>query len=129
MSLQTRAPELRKPDLVGDHPATLAPIYHQIPAELQARKQWVVWAWALDANGKWTKEPDNPRTGGKAKTNASRTWGTFEQAKAAYLENPIGLAGIGYVFSKNDPYCTSGWPLRAASTTARMAVLVRMLCA
>ena len=100
----TPAPTLRKPDLVTDRPTTPAPIYHQMPAEMQARKQWVCWAWRRDNNGKWTKAPINPHTGGNASTKAPRTWGTFQQAKAAYLENPIGLAGIGYVFSKDDPF-------------------------
>lgn len=92
------------PDSAPYRPNTRAPIYHQIPAELQARPQWVVWAWALDKNGKWTKIPHNPKSGAKASTSAPRTWGTFAQAKAAYLENPIGLAGVGYVFAKDDPY-------------------------
>src|SRR5262245_59991584 len=102
-TLQTAPALLRNSDLVGDHPTTPAPIYHHIPAELQARKQWVTWRWELDANDKPTKVPYNPRTAGLAKTNASRTWGTYHEAKKAYQERPDFFDGIGYVFSKNDP--------------------------
>ena len=102
---ESTAPTLRKPDLATDRPRPAAPIWHQIPAELQARRNWVVWRYELDKNGKWTKVPYNAHTAKLAKTSAPRTWCTFAEAKAAYLDRPDHWAGIGYVFSKDDPYC------------------------
>ena len=99
------APLLRKPDLATDRPQTAAPIWHQIPAELQARRQWVLWRYELGKNSKWTKVPYNAHTAREAKTNAPRTWCTFAEAKAAYLAQRDYFDGIGYVFSKDDPFC------------------------
>ena len=99
------APILRKPDLATDRPRPAPPIWHQIPAELQTRPQWVLWRYELDPKGRWTKVPYNARTAKPASTTATRTWSTFTDAKAAYLDQPDYFAGIGYVFSKDDPYC------------------------
>jgi putative DNA primase/helicase len=85
-------------------PPICKPLLDQIPAELQARKQWVCWKLEL-RNGKWTKPPYNARTGGKAKPNDSDTWSTFEEACAAYQRGKPVYAGIGYVLSADDPYC------------------------
>lgn len=74
-----------------------------IPAELKARDQWVVWRQEA-RGGKPTKvlyqarHPDK-----KAKVNDPATWASHEEAvRAAGRE---GIAGIGYVFSEEDPYC------------------------
>ena len=93
-----------QPEPKPAQPAKPAPIWHQIPAELQSRRQWVCWRYEA-RNDKPTKVPYNPHTGQLASTTAPRTWSTFEQAKAAYLERPDFHDGIGFVFSKNDPYC------------------------
>ena len=92
------------PAPTNDRPHTTAPIWHQIPAELQARNQWVLWRLEADKNGKLTKVPYNARTARPASTTAPRTWSSFADAKAAYLARPDYFAGIGYVFSKDDPY-------------------------
>ena len=102
---ESTAPTLRKPDLATDRPRPAAPVWHQIPAELQARRNWVVWRYELDKNGKPTKVPYNAHTARPASTTAPRTWCTFAEAKAAYLDRPDHWAGIGYVFCKDDPYC------------------------
>ena len=93
-----------KPNPEPAQPTKPAPTWHQIPAELQARRQWVCWRAEL-RDGKLTKVPYNAHTAGKASTTAPRTWSTFEQAKAAYLQRPDFYDGIGFVFSKSDPYC------------------------
>ena len=98
------------PILATDSPRAAAPIWHQIPAQLQARRQWVCWRYEYRINlktkqGKWTKVPYNAHTGQLASTTAPRTWSSFDQAKAAYLQRPDFYNGIGYVFSKHDPYC------------------------
>ena len=98
------APTLRKPDLATDRPTAPRPTWHNIPAELQARKQWVCWRYEIK-RAKWTKVPYNARSGQLASTTRRSTWSTFEQAKQAYLDRPDFYDGIGYVFTKNDPYC------------------------
>ncbi len=70
-----------------------------IPAELRARRQWVVWKHER-RNGKWTKVPYRAADGRtKARCDDPRTWGTFEQALAC-----VEVQGIGYVFSAEDPF-------------------------
>jgi hypothetical protein len=75
-----------------------------VPSELQEIDQWV--AWAMESRGsdqKPTKIPKNPKTLLNAKTTATDTWGTFEDACAACETHPE-LDGIGFVFTDNDPY-------------------------
>jgi len=76
--------------------------FDNIPSELIGYPHWVCWG-VIERDGKKTKVPYSPH-GGKAKTNDSATWGTFEQAQA-YLEQNQHLAGIGFVFSDDDPFC------------------------
>lgn len=64
--------------------------YHNIPAELRGRPQWV----AADAD----KRPINPRTGQFADVTDPGTWGTFAEAVA---RGPR----IGFVLTASDPYC------------------------
>jgi len=80
-----------------------------IPAELKARRQWVGWryAWVIDAQGlgRWTKVPyrgRNPKV--KASTTDPKTWGSFKEAFAAYLDPENQLDGIGFVFSADDDF-------------------------
>lgn len=74
-----------------------------IPAEMKAWPQWVVW-WRGDRrpDGRYAKVPYAPRTGTLAKTNDPTTWGTFQQAWAAYLQQ--GYDGLGFVLQADDPY-------------------------
>ena len=71
----------------------------RIPDEMKRRPQWVVWRLE-ERNGKATKVPYNPRTGRKASSTDSLTWGTFEDA----LEVLDRFDGVGFVFSSGDPY-------------------------
>jgi len=73
-----------------------------IPEELRARPQWVCWKLEL-REGKLTKVPYNPRTGGKARSDLAKTWGTLKQALAR-AERDATFHGIGYVFARDDPY-------------------------
>ena len=69
-----------------------------IPDELKTLNQWVTW-------GKEDKCPVNPATGRNAQSNNPKTWGSFDAAIAhgeAHRDNGIG--GIGFTFSKDDPY-------------------------
>ena len=76
------------------------------PSELTALKQWLVWR--LEDNGK--PKPDKvpyqaltPHV--MASTTDPNQWSTYEDAAAA-LQNTVTnpLSGIGFVFTKDDPY-------------------------
>ncbi|WP_094607160.1 hypothetical protein SPSIL_058360 [Sporomusa silvacetica DSM 10669] len=74
-----------------------------IPEELQALKQWVAWrAIWNEERKKWDKQPVNPYNGRLAATNNPGSWGKIHAAIKHYERN--GLAGIGFVFTKDDPY-------------------------
>ncbi len=69
-----------------------------IPAELQERKQWVLWRAETD-KGHVTKRPCT--TSGKlASTTNPADWDTFSNVLSI-----LGYSGIGFVFTKDDPYC------------------------
>ena len=77
-----------------------------IPEELQTHKQWVAWKALQTNNGKITKIPVNPNTGGNASPTNPVTWVTFEDACTYYAQHKDnGIAGIGIVFTQNDPFC------------------------
>lgn len=68
-----------------------------IPQPLIDRPQWVVWRYE-----RGTKVPYNARTGHEAKSNDPATWAPYPAALAAFQAG--GYAGIGYVFSADDPF-------------------------
>jgi hypothetical protein len=61
-----------------------------IPTELRILPQWVVAGT--------NKIPLTPRTGQVADPTDSRTWGTFDEARAA------GYPHVGFVLHRDDPY-------------------------
>jgi putative DNA primase/helicase len=70
-----------------------------IPEELKARPQWVVW----EAVGeKPDKVPYSAATGRKASSTDLMTWSPFAEVVGAYENGEY--AGIGFVFSSADPY-------------------------
>lgn len=77
-------------------------MYNNIPLELRQLTQWVVWRYVTTDDGKPTKLPYNPRTGHLASTTDPNTWASFDEAVRASAN---GYDGIGYVFTRNDPYC------------------------
>jgi putative DNA primase/helicase len=80
-----------------------------IPQTLKERRQWVAWKYQRrqdrSGKGKWTKVPVDPRTGRNASTKEPATWGTFNEALSALQNRPEMCAGIGFVFSPEDPFC------------------------
>jgi putative DNA primase/helicase len=82
-------------------PRALPVIPENIPAELKARPQWIVWRYEWNGK-KWDKPPRSVATGKLASSTDASTWGTFEEALAGY--QPGDYDGIGYVFSPDDPY-------------------------
>jgi len=73
-----------------------------IPDELRELPQWVCWKFA-SWGGRETKIPIIPNTGSGAKSNDPTTWRSFDEAYEFFVSD--GLAGIGFVFSVDDPYC------------------------
>jgi putative DNA primase/helicase len=73
-----------------------------VPAELAAVRQWVAWRWE-ERGGKSTKPPLNPHGGQHASTTDPATWGTLQDALHFCREN-LWAAGVGFVFTKHDPY-------------------------
>lgn len=78
-----------------------------IPAELRAHPQWVLWRMEPPPGEKKpTKVPYNARTGGRAsaKHEHSDTWNTFDVAVAALNAPSNNYTGIGLVFALDDEY-------------------------
>jgi primase-polymerase (primpol)-like protein len=74
-----------------------------IPKELKDCKQWVIWKIEVK-DDKLTKVPyraDTPNI--RASTTNPKSWSTFDQATFT-LKNEKDIAGIGFVFSEDDPY-------------------------
>lgn len=81
-------------------------ITKNIPKELSERPQWVCWKAVPKENGKFDKIPKNPRTGKNASHSNPKTWGRYDEAQSYYQKHKTnGIDGIGYVFSKHDPFC------------------------
>lgn len=74
-----------------------------IPIALRSLPQWVAWRY-ITRDSKQTKAPVSPHDGSLADSTSNPTWGTFEQAVAACESNQT-LAGVGFVFTADDPYC------------------------
>jgi Protein of unknown function (DUF3987) len=83
-----------------------SPVLDNIPGELKSWKQWVAWKAEFKDNGKIDKIPVNPTTGMYASSNKPESWGTYGEAVAYYKKHSSnGIAGIGFVFTKDDPFC------------------------
>jgi len=72
----------------------------QIPETLRERDQWVCWR-EEERDGKPTKIPITPETGGFASSTEPETWASFEAA-LDYTETE-NADGIGFVFTDDDP--------------------------
>src|SRR5690349_11162730 len=80
----------------------LFPNQHNIPAELKALPQFVVWKLqARPGATKSTKVPYNAKTGRAASSADSQTWATFDVALKAYSTGRY--TGIGFAFENG--YC------------------------
>ncbi len=72
-----------------------------IPEELKEHNQWVVYRME-ERNGKRTKVPYQSE-GRRASSTDPGTWCSFTQAFNTYKTKEFD--GIGFVFTKDDPYC------------------------
>jgi putative DNA primase/helicase len=82
-----------------------------IPAELQALPQWVIWRyfWLADRQ-KWDKPPLNAKGGNAASTTDAKTWAPFLRALESYqLGNYEGIGVVlileNELFSFDLDYC------------------------
>jgi len=78
--------------------------YYQIPAEIQAYAQWIVWKLEDREGTKPTKVPYSATTGRMASVTDPSTWATFEQAVACAEAQNMMYSGIGFVFTETDPF-------------------------
>ena len=59
-----------------------------------------MWKLEFDDKGKLTKVPYHPN-GYKASSTNDETWSTFEACKAAYEDEALGFAGVGFFFNED----------------------------
>lgn len=76
--------------------------FGNIPAELKEIRQWICWRSEDIGAAKPTKIPYQVN-GYKASVIDPRHWCSFNDAVNAYKAG--GYSGIGFVFTKNDPFC------------------------
>src|SRR5438094_1182559 len=72
---------------------------HPAITKMQAHRRWVAWKHAV-VNGRPTKLPVNPHTGGNAKTDTASTWATYGDAAQYAVKQ--GLPGVGFVLGDGD---------------------------
>ena len=93
---------MRKPP--GEYQFNSEAAKNNIPSELKKRNQWVAWKLEQrEGASKPTKVPVNPHTLRNASCNDPASWGSFEAALGASRNNH-SIAGIGFVFTDDDPY-------------------------
>jgi putative DNA primase/helicase len=82
----------------------------QIPADLRALPQWVVWCYryVIMREQPWTKDPLNPDGSGFASPRKPRTWGTFDQALAYYSRFQRHVHGLGFALTAEDGFVAVG---------------------
>ena len=74
--------------------------FNNIPAELRALRQWVLWKAVDVGAAKLSKVPFQPN-GQKASVTDHLTWSSFEEVGHAADKD---YSGIGFVFSDSDPF-------------------------
>lgn len=75
-------------------------MFHNIPQELQALRQWVCWRSEI-VDGRQTKVPYSIHNA-KANITNPATWASFNEVLEAGPR--LGMSGIGMVLTENDPY-------------------------
>lgn len=91
-----------RPNSPQRYRADLDVLTRVVPAELRVLPQFVCWRYA-ERKGKVTKVPVNPKTGNEASCADSMHWASFDAALDAFTASP-SLAGIGFVFTEEDPF-------------------------
>src|SRR4051812_5876375 len=89
----------RKGDSEGDH--RCISVAMTVPLELASLPQWVCWKY-VTRKGKTTKVPHRAADGVLASATRVADWCTLQDALEA--AEHLGMDGVGFVFSKDDPY-------------------------
>lgn len=76
--------------------------YWNIPVEMRAYRQWIVWRYEETDGKKPTKVPYSIY-GQLAAVDDPNTWASFDEAVEA-IER-LGASGLGFVFTDSDPFC------------------------
>ena len=77
--------------------------FPDIPTPIKSLPQWVVWR-CEQRDGKNTKVPYCSHTPTRrASVDNPKDWGTYDLAVEVYQSGLV--QGIGFVFTKDDPYC------------------------
>lgn len=79
-----------------------ATLLKDLPAQLQDGECFVAWRYE-ERDGKKTKVPVNPRTGGNASVTDPSTWSSLKVAIGA--AGGFGCCGVGRVVVTEDGYC------------------------
>jgi hypothetical protein len=87
----------------------LRPQIMNIPHQLKALPQWVLWRIETRNGDGPTKVPYTAFNGRKAKPNDPKTWAKFSAIKTAYKQDKKGYTGIGFVLTNKDSFV--GWDL------------------
>jgi putative DNA primase/helicase len=81
------------------------------PRDMSERDQFVCWRSVCEEGTKKpTKIPIDPESRHEAKTNDPTTWMGFARSARRYIASD-GLAGVGFVFTEDDPYAVLGQDL------------------
>ncbi len=83
---------------------TRDPTVPDLPAELTAVPQWVLWR-REDRHGRPTKVPYAAATGRRADVTDPAAWAAFPVARAALLAGQGRYAGLGFAFAAGGPFC------------------------
>ena len=76
----------------------IAPQFDNIPAELQKLERWLTWRAEGEPGEKPRKVPYTPNgSNKKGKSTDPQTWGTFQQAKNAFIKE--SRTGVGFVLN------------------------------
>jgi len=87
--------------MLSDNIAAALAQFKNIPTELKALNQWVVWRAEDIGAAKLTKVPYSSK-GYKASVTNNQHWCSFEEACEAFASG--SYTGIGFVFSDFDKY-------------------------
>lgn len=78
-------------------------MFNNIPEEMRAYSQWVMWRYEDNEGPKPTKVPYSARNGRLASVTDPSTWATFDEVvETSKLANMY--SGIGFVLSDADPF-------------------------
>lgn len=73
--------------------------------DIRDLRQWLVWRLE-ERHGRPTKIPYSPATGQRASSTTPESWASYQEAVRSRKDH--GYDGIGFVFSKDDPFCGVG---------------------